>query len=77
MATCLCDPCGREFSGLTAFDKHQQVDYSRRPAVVCLDPATVGLVLNGRGRWGSPSDGSWAERFRAADPADLAPGSTP
>ena len=56
MAACTCSPCGRDFTGLSAFDKHQDVNYSRRPPVVCLDPATVGLELNAHGRWGSPSD---------------------
>lgn len=56
MSACLCDPCGREFTGLTAFDKHQDVDYTRRPAVRCMDPATVGLVQGAHGRWGFPPD---------------------
>lgn len=56
MSNCGCSPCGREFTGLGSFDKHQDVDYSRRPAVVCLDPATLGLVRNDAGRWGAPLD---------------------
>ena len=64
MSACLCDPCGREFTGLTAFDKHQDVDYTRRPAVRCMDPATVGLVQGSHGRWGFPADA--ASRARLA-----------
>jgi hypothetical protein len=68
MAACKCSPCGREFTGLSAFDRHQDVDYGRRPAVQCKDPATLGLVQNGHGRWGSPAtDASrlWVEKMRA------------
>ena len=56
MSACLCHPCGAEFTGLTAFDRHQDVDYTRRPAVRCMDPASVGLVKGVTGRWGSPAD---------------------
>lgn len=56
MAACQCSPCGREFTGVGAFDRHQSVDYSRRPAIVCLNPATLGLVRNAAGRWGTPLD---------------------
>jgi hypothetical protein len=63
MATCTCHPCGQSFTGLTAFDKHQQVDYTRRPAVTCLDPATLGMVRNDHGRWGYPATGDARERL--------------
>jgi hypothetical protein len=59
-----CGACKREFTGLTSFDKHQDVNYGRRPAVVCLDPATAGLVKDRNGRWGSPADD--ASRLRLA-----------
>ena len=58
MSACLCHPCGAEFTGLTAFDRHQDVDYTRRPAVRCMDPASVGLVIGAYGRWGFPVDAS-------------------
>ena len=65
MSTCTCHPCGRQFSGLAPFDAHQDVDYSRRPAVKCLDPATLGLVQDPvSGRWGT-TDGS-AKREQGA-----------
>ncbi len=54
MSACTCAPCGREFTSLTAFDKHQSADYRCRPAVLCADPATVGLVRQASGRWGLP-----------------------
>jgi len=62
VARCECALCGLEFSGLGSFDKHQDVDYGRRPAVVCLDPADVGLtLLESRRCWGTPA----SERLRA------------
>ena len=64
MSVCLCDPCGREFTGLTAFDKHQDVDYTRRPAVRCMDPASVGLVQQPSGRWGFPIDAASRDLLR-------------
>ena len=64
MSACLCHTCGREFTGLTAFDKHQDVDYTRRPAVRCMDPATVGLVQQPSGRWGFPIDASSRDLLR-------------
>lgn len=64
-----CSPCKRVFSSLSAFDRHQQVDYTRRPAVVCLEPATVGLVWDPkRELWAWPPDDrsrARAENFRA------------
>jgi hypothetical protein len=54
MAACDCAACGRKFSSLTAFDRHHELDYARRPAVRCLDPESAGLVLNRHGRWAMP-----------------------
>jgi hypothetical protein len=65
VSACLCSPCGRQFTGLTAFDKHQEVDYRREPAVRCMDPATAGLVRQSSGRWGLPIDPDARERLRA------------
>ncbi len=65
MSMCTCSPCGRAFTGLTAFDKHQDVDYTRRPAVACLDPATAGLVRQSSGRWGFPADEDSRARLAA------------
>jgi hypothetical protein len=51
---CHCGACHRTFTGLTLFDAHQDVDYTRRPAVVCRDPASQGLAQSPRGAWGTP-----------------------
>ena len=59
-----CGACGREFTGVASFDKHQDVNYMRRPTVICLDPATVGLAEDRNGRWGTPADD--ASRLRLA-----------
>ena len=56
MAACTCNPCGRPFAGVGAFDEHQAVNYSRRPAVTCRNPETLGMVRNRAGRWGYPLD---------------------
>jgi hypothetical protein len=56
MATADCAPCGERFTGVTSFDRHQDRDYSRRPAVICRPPADCGLVRNEHGRWGFPLD---------------------
>lgn len=68
MSACTCSPCGREFTGLTAFDKHQDVDYSRRTPVVCMDPAVLGMEQNPFGRWGFPGDADSRARLRALRP---------
>lgn len=46
--------CGETFSSISAFDLHQRGDR-------CVPPASVGLVLNGRGQWGSPWQGPASE----------------
>jgi hypothetical protein len=56
MAACTCAACGIVTTGLGAFDKHQDVDYSRRPAVTCRNPEALGMVRNHAGRWGFPLD---------------------
>ena len=71
-----CDPCGREFTGLGAFDKHQDVNYDRRPPVICQDPAAVGLVQQESGRWGFPITDAAREVLRSLR-AKQAPVHTP
>jgi hypothetical protein len=63
MTACTCDACGREFTGVGPFDRHQRLDYTRRPAVRCLDPATRGMELNEHGRWGFPADAAARARL--------------
>lgn len=53
-AECECAACGETFTGLGLFDAHQDVDYTRRPAVRCKLPSTLGLAQNARGVWGTP-----------------------
>jgi len=48
--------CGESFTTLGNFDRHHDVKYGRRPAVVCRRPAEVGLKLNPHGRWHAPGD---------------------
>lgn len=38
------------------FDSHQEVDYSRRPAVSCRMPEDMGLVLDTWGTWRTRED---------------------
>jgi len=60
-----CPICGREFTTLKAFDRAQDVDYKRTPNVRCVDPATVGLVQNERGRWHTPASARERSRLKA------------
>lgn len=53
-----CKQCGRDFGGLGAFDKHQDVDYKRQPVIICRDPATLGMHQDGNGRWRMESTGT-------------------
>lgn len=52
---CLCTVCKRIFGGEQAFDLHRQGTFGIRR--YCVDPASVGLVLNERGRWARPFPG--------------------
>ena len=45
--TAHCTSCHQGFSGPSAFDRHKTLHG-------CKDPATSGLVLDGRGLWGWP-----------------------
>ena len=65
VTACTCAPCGREFAGLTAFDKHQDANYKRTPAVICQDPASLGMILNPHGRWGFPLNESGRKFFES------------
>ena len=48
-----CRGCGRVFTGITAFDRHQRWTDGR---LTCLDPATTGLERKRNGHWGWPGD---------------------
>jgi hypothetical protein len=71
-----CGACHRSFLSLTAFDAHQDVDYSRRPAVECRDPASLGMTPGGTGVWGTPEGHARREatsaRFAAVRSRQLA-----
>jgi len=72
-----CPLCGREFTTMTAFDRHQDVDYKRTPNVRCVNPAAVGLVQNERGRWHAPANARERSRLkalRASEGRTLTPG---
>lgn len=64
MTVCACALCSEAFTGVTAFDAHQDRDYSRVPAVICRPPAVCGLVRNEYGRWGMPADEASRERLK-------------
>jgi len=60
-----CPACDREFSSDRNFDKHRvKVQHSTNQRV-CVDPSTVGLVLNTRGIWVSDSPHKRPEHWRA------------
>ena|SRR5260221_1028524 len=72
MSVCGCAACGREFTTLAAFDRHQDVDYTRQPAVICRDPAAAGLLQNAAGRRHFPADArsrAWLAKMRAGKAA--------
>ena len=49
-----CPRCHRHFTGLTTFDRHQDVNYRREHEPVrCQDPAALGMAQDRYGRWGS------------------------
>jgi hypothetical protein len=52
---CHCAACHNTFSGITLFDKHQDVNYGRAGAVVqCKDPHLAGLAIDPWGTWRTP-----------------------
>ena len=69
MARCHHRACGRDFSGLTAFDRHLRL-LKVPPWVECVDPESAGLIdkagiwtLEGReGSWGYRHTGDGGNR---------------
>ncbi len=52
---CLCSACKQMFANEAAFDKHRIGRFGMRPAERrCVEPSSVGLVVNARGRWECP-----------------------
>jgi hypothetical protein len=62
MSASQCPACRQEFTGVTAFDAHQDVDYTRRPPVLCLEPRDLGMARDRNGRFYVP--GTEADRAR-------------
>jgi hypothetical protein len=65
LASADCAACGESFSGVTSFDRHQDRDYTRTPAVICRPPAERGLERNKHGRWSFPLDEAGRAYFAA------------
>jgi hypothetical protein len=61
---CQCGLCGATFTGVTLFDAHQDVSYTRRPVIICRDPVALGLAQDPRGTWGTP-EGLKSRHFHA------------
>lgn len=59
-----CAKCCETFYGITAFDKHQRMNPDG--SVTCLDPASLGFVLQSDDHWHFPNpDGvKWWEKDR-------------
>jgi hypothetical protein len=49
-----CGQCRAVFSGLGLFEAHQDVDYRRKPVIICAPVQGLGLVQNARGTWCTP-----------------------
>jgi hypothetical protein len=64
MSACQCARCREEFTGVSAFDRHQDVDYSRQPPVLCWEPRDLGMMRDRNGRFYVP--GSELDRARLA-----------
>jgi hypothetical protein len=64
-----CRSCGRVFTGVTAFDRHQRLT---KTGLVCLDPADIGLERKPSGQWGQKmTDAHRARLARLRDTAKI------
>jgi hypothetical protein len=53
-----CSVCHRTFGGVGGFDKHRAGNKGGTQVQgECADPADIGLALNDRGTWVTPSNG--------------------
>jgi hypothetical protein len=64
-ADCHCAICHQTFRGMTLFDQHQDVDYTRAPNIICRDPHESRAVQDTRGVWCTPE--GLAERARLTE----------
>jgi len=65
LAAAGCRGCGRVFTGVTGFDRHQRWI---KGTLTCLDPAAIGMEQKPDGKWGKPA--TEAGRTRMARFAD-------
>jgi hypothetical protein len=49
-----CAICHTTFTGAGLFARHQNVDYSRKPMILCRSPQSLGLIKDAGGAWGTP-----------------------
>lgn len=50
-----CAACGRVFSGLFLFDKHQDFGLHYQSPLRCLNPEDLGMVQAPNGTWTTPA----------------------
>lgn len=78
--SCQCRACGRDFGGITAFDRHRVGKYTRKGPDYgrrCLteeEMLAAGLWITSRGTWGgeTPPETAFAG-YGIAKSADLSP----
>jgi hypothetical protein len=58
-----CARCHETFAGLGLFDKHQDVDYTRFPRVICKDPVRLGMVRAHTMAWTTPGGAEKYDRL--------------
>jgi hypothetical protein len=64
MSVCECCCCREQFTSVSSFDQHLDVDYDRVPPVMCREPRDLGMARDRHGRFFMP--GSDADRVRLA-----------
>jgi hypothetical protein len=59
-----CIRCKRYFNGLSAFDKHQAMAPDTPDGVICMDPATRGLIIEQHDgfQWWTRVNRRWADQ---------------
>jgi hypothetical protein len=54
MSSHQCGRCLEKFTSLELFDKHQDVDYKRKPVIICIRPESLGMVRAHNESWTTP-----------------------